>query len=233
MRKILFILAFLSIGLYSYAQLGTQRAGLIYAGALYEGAGVLGENVLQGALKLQYNYIGDKEQDIADWQQAYSDYLDKFQDVLQLAACFYAIYYEVNEARKNLNAVSNAIKICPTGVFAAAFKKKRNNVMRQTGQNIVEMTTSIVKVFTNKMNQKQRFDEIYKIERMLQTFNSQLSELAIQIRYTSIIDLWDEFMGKAHLSQRRDHGDVALDCMYKASLRAKERYLVWNKLRLK
>ena len=229
MRRILLSLLFvLSVSMAANAQVGVQRVGFMTIGAKSQGHAILAQIAAEGGLAKQFDDIAGNDKKIVNLQQQYYDYLSKFSDVLSLCACFYSIYYDVNEARKNLNEVALAIKTCPTGIFAAAFQKQRNNVMIETGKNIYDMCTSIVTLFDNKMTGKDRLDELQKLEVQLQKFSRQLRRLAEQIRYTSFIDLWDQYMGKLRRFTPRDRGDVALNCMVVSSLAVKEKIFEWT-----
>ena len=218
----------LLLSLSAHAQFATQRAIEMGHGASVQGKALMVQMTTEGLLAKQYSVIKGNEEDIYDFQMELSDYLDKFNDVLQLCACFYAIYYQVNAARHNLAEVSQSIRLCPTGVFAASFKKTRHNVMIATGKNIYEMATSITKLFTEKMSQFERIQELNHLEDLLATFNKQLRALAEQIRYTSLVDLWNEYMGNFMRPSAVDHGMTALKCMRNTSFRLKERFLVWK-----
>lgn len=233
MKKYLIItLLLVLMAVPSFGQLSADRAGAMAVGMKFQAKTAIAQLTTLGLLSRQYSDIKENEDKIVDFQKQYEEYLDNFNDVISACACFYSIYWQVKQATHNIREVREAVEYCPTGVFAAAFQRTRNNVMKASAKNIAEMVTSITKIFTNKMTGKERMEELQKLENDLALFNSQLRALAEQIRYTSLVDLWNEYMGKFRRYTAQERGDVALDCMFNATLRLRERYAVWNSLSL-
>lgn len=234
MKKILllslfvFVLtAFSSIRAYGQVDPLRAREWMIYGNR--QRKAVAAHFPLQGGLAQGYNYLDNHTAEIARWQEQFYQYLHSFGDVLQMAAGFYSVYWEVVQVKKNLDEVKNAVRICPTGVFATAmYTEGHKNIYERLTQNIIHMTNTVYDIIRSNGSQKDRIDELRSFVRELQAFNSEIRELAYKIRYTSFVDLWDMVTCRIRTQVREDRGVIALDCMKGAALRMKEKIYTWN-----
>lgn len=214
---------------YATPAIDPLRPPLWTASAILQKRAVLAQFPLQSGLAQGYNYLDNHTSEIARWQEQFYDYLHSFGDVLQMAAGFYSVYWEVVQVKKNLDEVKNAIRICPTGVFATAmYSDGRKNIYERLTKNIIHMTNTVYDIIRSNGSQKDRIDELRTFVGELQVFNSEIRELAYKIRYTSFVDLWDMITCKIKTQVREDRGIIALDCMKDAAMRMKEKTYTWN-----
>lgn len=183
---------------------------------------------LQGTMAVQHNYIGGKLDYIAYLQDSISESLMHIHDALQMAACLYSIYYELSEVISNTAELAHSIDICPTGIFATIISGGRNKIWKETYENIMYISGDIYDIVAsgkkNRMTGADRYDKVMEVQRRLRVFNHQLVTLSGMVRYTSLVDVWNEAIMKSQIGRRHDPVDLALQSLKLATLRVREDY---------
>ncbi len=152
-------------------------------------------------------WIKEEVEATTDFQREFNDYLDKFHDVLSIAAEIYGIYYEVTQTSKCVKDVGQVLSESPTNALAVAFSTRRNVVYR----NLVR--TSLKVCFeSSKMTEQEKNKAISSIRPKLRVINKQLRQLTLALRYTSFLDVWNELTERAyHINPATKH-DIITRC---------------------
>ena len=147
-------------------------------------------------------HIGVKEEVEATtkFQKEFNDYLDTFHDAISAAAEIYGIYHEVNQTIRNIKNLSEVVEESPTNVLAVAFSAKKNVMYQNIVKNSLEIIMDIRKVCfeESKMTEHERNKVLSKIRPKLKRFNKQLTTLTFTLKYTSLMDVWNEILGNVN-----------------------------------
>ena len=172
-------------------------------------------------------WIKEEVEATTDFQREFNDYLDKFHDVLSIAAEIYGIYYEVTQTSKCVKDLGHVLADSPENALAVAFSTRRNvvyrNIVRTTldvimDSNIVRTTLDVImdirKVCfeSSKMTEQEKNKVISTIRPKLRTINKQLRQLTLALRYTSFLDVWNELMERAYYMNPATKHDIITRC---------------------
>ena len=149
-----------------------------------------------------------------DFQREFNDYLDKFHDVLSIAAEIYGIYYEVTQTSKCVKDLGHVLADSPENALAVAFSTRRNVVYRNIVRTTLDVIMDIRKVCfeSSKMTEQEKNKVISTIRPKLRTINKQLRQLTLALRYTSFLDVWNELMERAYYMNPATKHDIITRC---------------------
>ena len=159
-------------------------------------------------------WIKEEVEATTDFQWEFNDYLDKFHDVLSIAAEIYGIYYEVTQTSKNVKALGEVLSDSPSNALAVAFSTRRNVVYRNIVRTTLDVIMDIRKVCfeKSKMTEEEKNKVISSIRPKLRTINKQLRQLTLTLRYTSFLDVWNELMDRAYYLNPATKHDIITRC---------------------
>ena len=159
-------------------------------------------------------WIKEEVEATTDCQREFNDYLDKFHDVLSIAAEIYGIYYEVTQTSKNVKALGEVLSDSPSNALAVAFSTRRNVVYRNIVHTTLDVIMDIRKVCfeKSKMTEEEKNKVISSIRPKLRTINKQLRQLTLTLRYTSFLDVWNELMDRAYYLNPATKHDIITRC---------------------
>lgn len=150
-----------------------------------------------------------------NFQREFNNYLDKFHDVLSIAAEIYGIYYEVTQITKNVSDLNDVVSSHPANALAVAFHSRRNVVYRNIIINGINIVMDIKTLcFENaKMTEKEKNEMLVNIRPKLRQMNRQLRALNLAIRYTTFLDVWNEITDRARAYEGVDKKAIIEKCM--------------------
>ena len=150
-----------------------------------------------------------------DFQREFSNYLDRFHDILGFAAEIYGIYYEITQISKNVSDLNDVVASHPANALAVAFHTRRNAVYRNiiiNGVNIV-MDIKTLCFDDSKMTEQEKNEMITNIRPKLRLVNKQLRALALAVKYTTFLDVWNEITDRASAYEGVDKRAIIERCM--------------------
>ena len=159
-------------------------------------------------------WIKEEVEATTDFQREFNDYLDKFHDVLSIAAEIYGIYYEVTQTSKCVKDVGQVLSESPTNALAVAFSTRRNVVYRNLVRTSLDVIMDIRKVCfeSSKMTEQEKNKVISSIRPKLRVINKQLRQLTLALRYTSFLDVWNELTERAYRINPAAKHDIITRC---------------------
>lgn len=197
------------------------RAGLFVTYAQQAKKALATQDALLGVNLTGHKYLKDEVDKITNFQRQFNNYLNSFDDILNVAADIYGIYTEVDEAMKNMKAVKNIVVRQPANVLAVAFSKSKNNIYTDLIENGMKLAVDIEQILplkkdpekNAKMTQYERFKVIDNIRMNLRALNKKLRTLNRLIRYTTIMDSWYDLKGTGKEYRPRKMGIITKDCL--------------------
>lgn len=140
-----------------------------------------------------------------DFQREFNEYLDQFNEVIQIAAEVYGIYYEITEVAKNIKELNSVVSDAPANALAVAFSSKRNKIYTDLVMTSLDIAKDIHKIcFAHaKMTEKERIKIILGMRPKLKKTNYQLRRMALLIKYTTFLDVWNEIVDKHYKPKSR------------------------------
>ena len=148
-----------------------------------------------------------------DFQREFNEYLDQFNEVIQIAAEVYGIYHEVSQVTKNLSELNSIVSDAPANALAVAFSSKRNKIYTDLIATSLDIAKDIHKVcFSHaKMTEKERIKIIFAMRPKLKKTNYQLRRMALLIKYTTFLDVWNELLDKRYFKPA-NRKEIILRC---------------------
>ena len=148
-----------------------------------------------------------------DFQREFNEYLDQFNEVIQIAAEVYGIYHEVSQVAKNIKELNSIVSDTPANALAVAFSSKRNKIYTDLVMTSLDIAKDIHKVcFAHaKMTEKERIKIILGMRPKLKKTNHQLRRMALLIKYTTFLDVWNEILDK-HYFKPANRQEIILRC---------------------
>lgn len=199
-----------------YAQWGIDLGRV----AAIEMASSKAKKTLEAQMKMQgletAGHIWTKEeiQATTEFQREFNDYLDSFHNILQIAAEIYGVYYEVTKTSKHVKNLAEVVSSSPSNVLAVAFSTRRNVVYRNLIKSSLDIFMDIRKVCfeKSKMTEQERDKVISGIRPKLRKINHQLAQLTLALRYTSLLDVWNELTERAYMINPATKHDIITRC---------------------
>lgn len=159
-------------------------------------------------------WVKEEVEATTNFQKEFNNYLNKFHDVLSIAAEIYGIYHEVTQTSKCISDLGEVLADSPTNALAVAFSTHRNVVYRNLVRSSLDIIMDIRKVcFENsKMTEQEKNRILKSVRPKLRAVNKQLRQLTLTLRYTSFLDVWNELTERAyHLNPATKH-DIITRC---------------------
>lgn len=148
-----------------------------------------------------------------DFQREFNEYLDQFNEVIQIAAEVYGIYHEVSQVAKNIKELNSIVSDTPANALAVAFSSKRNKIYTDLVMTSLDIAKDIHKVCFSgaKMTEKERIKIILGMRPKLKKTNYQLRRMAMFIKYTTFLDVWNDILDK-HYFKPANRKEIILRC---------------------
>ena len=148
-----------------------------------------------------------------DFQREFNEYLDQFNEVIQIAAEVYGIYHEVSQVAKNIKELNSVVSDAPANALAVAFSSKRNKIYTDLVMTSLDIAKDIHKVCFSgaKMTEKERIKIILGMRPKLKKTNYQLRRMAMFIKYTTFLDVWNDILDK-HYFKPANRQEIILRC---------------------
>lgn len=168
----------------------------------------------QALMTTGHIWIQEEVEATTSFQREFNNYLDKFHDVLSIAAEIYGIYYEVTQTSKCVRDLNQILADRPENTLAVAFSTRRNVVYRYLVRSSLDIIMDIRKVCfeSSKMTEQEKNKVLSNIRPKLRNINKQLRQLTLAIRYTSLTDIWNELMGRAYQLNPATKHDIITRC---------------------
>lgn len=148
-----------------------------------------------------------------DFQREFNEYLDQFNEVIQIAAEVYGIYHEVSQVAKNIKELNSIVSNTPANALAVAFSSKRNKIYTDLVMTSLDIAKDIHKVCFSgaKMTEKERIKIILGMRPKLKKTNHQLKRMSLMIKYTTFLDVWNDILDK-HYFKPANRKEIILRC---------------------
>ena len=211
---ILFIIVLLSATKPAFAGIDPGRVAAIELASDQAKKTLKSQEKAQLLMTTGHAWIKEEVEATTNFQREFNEYLDKFHDVLSIAAEIYGIYYEVTQTSKNVKALGEVLSDSPSNALAVAFSTRRNVVYRNIVHTTLDVIMDIRKVCfeKSKMTEEEKNKVISSIRPKLRTINKQLRQLTLTLRYTSFLDVWNELMDRAYYLNPATKHDIITRC---------------------
>lgn len=211
---ILFIIVLLSATKPAFAGIDPGRVAAIELASDQAKKTLKSQGKAQLLMTTGHAWIKEEVEATTNFQREFNEYLDKFHDVLYIAAEIYGIYYEVTQTSKNVKALGEVLSDSPSNALAVAFSTRRNVVYRNIVRTTLDVIMDIRKVCfeKSKMTEEEKNKVISSIRPKLRTINKQLRQLTLTLRYTSFLDVWNELMDRAYYLNPATKHDIITRC---------------------
>ena len=211
---ILFIIVLLSSAKPAFAGIDPGRVAAIELASDQAKKALKSQEKAQLLMTTGHAWIKEEVEATTDFQREFNDYLDKFHDVLSIAAEIYGIYHEVTQTSKNVKALGEVLSDSPSNALAVAFSTRRNVVYRNIVRTTLDVIMDIRKVCfeKSKMTEEEKNKVISSIRPKLRAINKQLRQLTLTLRYTSFLDVWNELMDRAYYLNPATKHDIITRC---------------------
>ena len=148
-----------------------------------------------------------------DLQREFNNYLDSFRSIVSYAAQIYGFYHEIGQLVDNMGGLVAQLDAHPANGLAVALSAKRNKIYRELIMNSIEIVNDIrtVCLSGNKMTEKERVEIVFNIRPKLKKMNKTISRLTLAVKYTSLLDVWDDIAENA--KDPADKGSIAKQAM--------------------
>ena len=183
------------------AQIDPTLTGMIYA---YTQKAESELKAQQRAMMLEATY---------DIQKKFNDYLDTFRDVVCLAAQIYGFYHEIDCLVTNMSKLTDQLEAHPSNSLAVALTPRRNKLYQEILLTSLDICNDIRQVCLSnvKMTEKERVEIVFNIRPKLKKMNKTISRLTLAVKYTSLLDVWDDIAENA--KDPADKGSIAKQAM--------------------
>ena len=211
---ILFIIVLLSATKPAFAGIDPGRVAAIELASDQAKKTLKSQEKAQLLMTTGHAWIKEEVEATTNFQREFNEYLDKFHDVLSIAAEIYGIYYEVTQTSKNVKALGEVLSDSPSNALAVAFSTRRNVVYRNIVRTTLDVIMDIRKVCfeKSKMTEQEKNKVISSIRPKLRAINKQLRQLTLTLRYTSFLDVWNELMDRAYYLNPATKHDIITRC---------------------
>ena len=156
--KKLYLLILLCVPLKSVAGIDPGRVAAIELASDQAKKTIESQEKAQLLMTTGHVWIKEEVEATTDFQREFNDYLDKFHDVLSIAAEIYGIYYEVTQTSKCVKDLGHVLADSPENALAVAFSTRRNVVYRNIVRTTLDVIMDIRKVCfeSSKMTEQEK-----------------------------------------------------------------------------
>lgn len=200
-KKIVIILLVAMVGIKGYAQFpytDPTRAATILLFTEQAKKTLNAQERAQLVMSGMHVYVKEEVEATANFQREFNEYLDQFNEVIQIAAETYGIFNEVKMVSKNIKSF---IDVLDEGrnmdnVVAVAAYPRRNKVFTDLVKTSLDLAKDIHTVCFSKtkMTQKERLKIVLGMRPKLRKVNDQLQRMTLYIKYTNLIDVWNKLI---------------------------------------
>ena len=122
-QYIILLGVFLLLSLQAKALSGgdVTRAALFTTYAKQAKQTLLAQKKAMGLNLTGYKFLKEEMEEITDFQKQFNDYLDSFGDILSIAAEAYGIYFEVDQAFKNIRQLKQTSVVHSKMIFLVCY----------------------------------------------------------------------------------------------------------------
>ena len=158
-------------------------------------------------------WIREEMQDIYDIQKKFNTYLDTFRGIVYLSAQIYGFYQEIQNLVDHMSKLTEQLRQHPTNSLAVALTPRRSQIYRDILLLSLDICNDIRQVCLSdlKMTEKERLEIVFGIRPKLKKMNKSLMRLTRAVKYTSLLDVWDEIAENA--KEPADKGSIAEQAM--------------------
>ena len=144
--------------------------------------------------------------------------MTNFDKILTYAAEIYAIFYEVDQAVKNIKELKSITVSCPANTLAVAFSKSKNHIYQDVIDNGIQIAADVKQLLPigkdsdkdAKMTEYERIKCISNIRKSLRSMNYKLRTMSRLLRCTTLMDSWYELKGD--YKKPKSMADICSDC---------------------
>ena len=202
MRKILLSLLFLLTLPFVQpmkAQVDPTLAGMIF---IYTDKAEKQLKAQERAMLLEstgHIWIKEEMEETTNIQRKFNEYLDSFRDIVCFAAQIYGFYHEIDYLATNLGNLTKQMEKSPGNSLAVALTPRKNQLYRDVILTSVDICNDIrlVCLSETKMTEKERIEIVFSIRPKLKKMNKTIATLVRAVKYTSLLDVWDEIAENA------------------------------------
>ena len=218
MRKIvcIILLAITVLPARVYAGIDPVRAALWEKYSFDSKEAMNAQREMQVLMATGHIFINTEEDEITDFQRQFNNYLSSFNNVIEVAAEVYGLYYEISKLSSNIKQLNDIVSKSPGNVLATAFSTKRNKVYINIVKTGIDLAKDIRKLCFEddvKMTEKERILMLQSIRPKIKVINNQLRALSLTIKYTSFMDVWREIRGRVDSYTPKTRKEIAESCM--------------------
>ena len=192
------------------AQIDPGRVKVIKTASLVAEKTLKAQIAMQGLQTTGHIWTKEEIEATTNFQKQFNDYLDSFHNILSIAAEIYGVYYEVTKTAKHIKNISKELASGPTNAIAVAFSARRNVVYRNLIRSSLDIFMDIRKVCfeKSKMTEQEKNKVVSSIRRKLHKITPQLAQLALTLRCTSFLDVWNEVVDRAYTINPNTKHDI-------------------------
>lgn len=178
------------------------RAGLFVKYAAQAKKALRSQDVLLGTNLTEHIYHKQQVDKIAEYHKELNRYLESFGDILSIAAEIYGIYYEVDQAIRNVNELKKVVSSSPANIVAVALSERKNNVYQDVISDGVQFASDVAMMLpirankNSKMTEAERFSIIKRIRKNLRNMNVKIRAMNRLVYSTTLMDSWYELTGQ-------------------------------------
>ena len=179
------------------------RAALFTTYAKQAKQTLLAQKKAMGLNLTGHKFLKEEMEEITDFQKQFNDYLDSFGDILSIAAEAYGIYFEVDQAFKNIRQLKQTSSACPANLIAVAVSERKNNIYTDIVENGIQIAGDIQHLVplkqdkdqNAKMTTQERIQGMSNVRRSLRALNYKMRKMNRLVSYTTLMDSWFELRG--------------------------------------
>ena len=194
------------------------RAGMFYTYAKQAKQTLIAQDAAMNLNLSGHKFLKEEVKEITDFQKQFNSYLDSFGDILSIAAETYGIYYEVDQAFKNIKQLKATSSDCPANLIAVAVSERKNNIYTEVVETGMQVATDIQHLVplnkdkdkNAKMTVKERIECMSNIRRSLRALNYKMRKMNRLISYTTLMDSWYELRGNP--KKTRSMTEIVTSC---------------------
>lgn len=203
------------------------RAGMFKAYAIAASKALAAQDGLLTVNAGEHLMTKEEMDKLTNFQKQFNEYLKNFDEIITLAAEIYGIYYEVDNAVKNIKELQSFVVACPANTLAVAFSRSKNHIYQDVIDNGIQIVADIKQLLpiskdaekNSKMTQWERIECVGKIRKSLQGMNYKIRKMNRLLRYTTLMDSWYELKG--HYRKPKSMYTICMDCQKRWASKAR------------
>lgn len=194
------------------------RAGLFKKYGTQAKKALAAQDALLGVNYTMHMYHKQQIENITVLHREFNKYLEDLGDILSIAAEIYGIYYEVDQAIKNVRELKKNVATSPSNIVAVALSERKNNIYRDVIDDGIQIAADIAQILplkankgkNSRMTEADRLEVIKKIREDLRRMNKKVRVMNRLIYSTTLMDSWYELTGRS--PHTRSMKEIATEC---------------------